>query len=475
MENMFCAICGDRVGTNSFTHDGKNYCVQCAPLHKETPPRNVHPTKVVGPDEPTGEFAPVSEPAPSHGVTKFYFCETCGKRITDKQILEGLGRDKKLKGIFCKTCAVGVTTQEFDAISEVELRKPVRKSGGNATLLNKIPSGDFKPPSGSATPMNKIPHGDSKPVRHGSKIGMSPVKRAESHPLPSAGHERSSNKAGFSPLIAAIAGVGTLIVLGTVFLIANRRPQVKANDERTVVKSNDVAKPNEIAKPPPLASPLPPETPTKIATPVADTPGMDPRVQAAFKGKILSYAANTKAITVAYDFSTLDQLQDFEITLRHEYNSVKWIKGGIQIANGDPFGDHLISNRFSSRNLSIDVAYKDLKGTLAVAFAITTSPDSPTKVFVTNEAAVRKIDINTTVLLTKPTSRPATGRFQAICADRHLSAKTNGNDIIEYDLKADNDQHCCAIGAFHDTSYTLTGVQIAGTLDPKWLEKLSQK
>ena len=32
------------------------------------------------------------------------------KRITDEQILEGLGRDKKLKGVYCKDCAVGVMT-----------------------------------------------------------------------------------------------------------------------------------------------------------------------------------------------------------------------------------------------------------------------------------------------------------------------------------------------------------------------------
>ena len=43
---------------------------------------------------------------------KFYFCEGCGKRITDMDIGAGEGKDKKLKGVYCKTCAVGVMTME---------------------------------------------------------------------------------------------------------------------------------------------------------------------------------------------------------------------------------------------------------------------------------------------------------------------------------------------------------------------------
>ncbi len=37
---------------------------------------------------------------------KFYFCETCGKRITENEIEEGFGKDKKLKGIYCMSCVV---------------------------------------------------------------------------------------------------------------------------------------------------------------------------------------------------------------------------------------------------------------------------------------------------------------------------------------------------------------------------------
>src|SRR5471032_2804968 len=46
----------------------------------------------------------------------FYFCETCGKRVTDIDLHGGKGRDKKLKGVYCSSCAVGVMTVELDAI-----------------------------------------------------------------------------------------------------------------------------------------------------------------------------------------------------------------------------------------------------------------------------------------------------------------------------------------------------------------------
>ena len=54
---------------------------------------------------------------------KFWFCEGCGRRITEAQIAAGHGRDKKLKGVYCGTCAVGVTTMESLPLTDDEARK----------------------------------------------------------------------------------------------------------------------------------------------------------------------------------------------------------------------------------------------------------------------------------------------------------------------------------------------------------------
>jgi tetratricopeptide (TPR) repeat protein len=61
---------------------------------------------------------------------KFYFCETCGRRITDEDLDKGEGRNKQLKGVFCKGCAAGVMTLEFDALSLNSLKK--NEQPGNA-------------------------------------------------------------------------------------------------------------------------------------------------------------------------------------------------------------------------------------------------------------------------------------------------------------------------------------------------------
>ena len=53
---------------------------------------------------------------------KFYFCEKCGKRITEIDIEQGAGKDKALNGVFCSDCSVGVMTMELPAITEKDLQ-----------------------------------------------------------------------------------------------------------------------------------------------------------------------------------------------------------------------------------------------------------------------------------------------------------------------------------------------------------------
>ncbi len=54
---------------------------------------------------------------------KFYFCEGCGQRITEHDLAAGEGRDKKLKGVYCSNCAVGVMTMETLPLTDEEARK----------------------------------------------------------------------------------------------------------------------------------------------------------------------------------------------------------------------------------------------------------------------------------------------------------------------------------------------------------------
>ena len=102
MEVVYCDNCGSKITEDVvYGDDGHVYCYKCAPLFKF---KNIGLQKIQPPCQvlhAVGENSRVRSTGAEQSVTKFYFCETCGKRITDQQILEGLGRNKKLKGVYC--------------------------------------------------------------------------------------------------------------------------------------------------------------------------------------------------------------------------------------------------------------------------------------------------------------------------------------------------------------------------------------
>jgi hypothetical protein len=105
----------------------KIYCQKCALLFEHTTSALL---EVATPAEEHEQATLTGVPNmldPKKGDIKFYFCETCGKRITDRQIEQGLGRDKKLKGVYCRDCAVGVNTVEMLAINEETLKQKVNE------------------------------------------------------------------------------------------------------------------------------------------------------------------------------------------------------------------------------------------------------------------------------------------------------------------------------------------------------------
>ena len=53
----------------------------------------------------------------------FWFCETCGKRLTDQDLEAGKARDKKLKGVYCADCATGISTQEMAIVTDAQIQQ----------------------------------------------------------------------------------------------------------------------------------------------------------------------------------------------------------------------------------------------------------------------------------------------------------------------------------------------------------------
>lgn len=66
---------------------------------------------------------------------RFYFCESCGKRLTGTDLERGGARDKQVKGVYCQECGKNVTTLSFDSYNEQQALDFVRQM-----LLEKDPN-----------------------------------------------------------------------------------------------------------------------------------------------------------------------------------------------------------------------------------------------------------------------------------------------------------------------------------------------
>jgi DNA-directed RNA polymerase subunit RPC12/RpoP len=172
VEIAYCQNCNNMIGpresAGAQSPDGKILCNTCAaskasPAQKtqrasgaiarpvtgqnhrppsgsnSRPPSSPNPVarKTTGslPTQSSGGDAPLIQ----SGAMKFYFCETCGKRVTDLDIQKGAGRDKKLKGVYCQSCAVGVTTMvDMPIIGDAPSDGRPPKSGGFAVRNRKM-------------------------------------------------------------------------------------------------------------------------------------------------------------------------------------------------------------------------------------------------------------------------------------------------------------------------------------------------
>lgn len=77
---------------------------------------------------------------------KFYFCETCGKRLTERDIEDGAARNKKLKGVYCSNCAIGVSTLDSIPLTDNDARELVRQEGASkAASSGNRPSAPRRP------------------------------------------------------------------------------------------------------------------------------------------------------------------------------------------------------------------------------------------------------------------------------------------------------------------------------------------
>jgi hypothetical protein len=197
----------------------------------------------------------------------FYFCEKCNKRITEAELEGGLASDKKAKGIFCRSCSVGVKTTEFAAITDEQIKHASE---------TKVPVADTRRPS--AVAIAAAPRSPSSAERHSSiKVASAPRGKVQSD---------GPNKL----TVAAIAGSVGLVTVMIFFLAGSDKPRERKSEpapapnlmavhEKTEhalppqTKSADLQKDsNTLPQRPETAPPIAPERVDPAPPPVAAKP-----------------------------------------------------------------------------------------------------------------------------------------------------------------------------------------------------------
>jgi Leucine-rich repeat (LRR) protein len=176
----------------------------------------------------------------------FYFCESCGKRVTDKELgVGGAARNIARGETLCPDCTSNTTTMETEAIRHL-------------------------PPS---PPSPDVPKKLSDPVRiaptkrsPGSQRGMMPAAPQKSHPRPHTTPQR--------PMwVNALIAVGLVFAGGAVVYIF-KPAETRTSASKPPTQENKVATARPTPQPPP--TPLShPATTSPLETKPADAPKLD--------------------------------------------------------------------------------------------------------------------------------------------------------------------------------------------------------
>ena len=178
----------------------------------------------------------------------FYFCETCGKRVTEIDIERGAARDKKLKGVYCQSCAVGIHTMDMAAI--------------NLDLLDK--KSDAPEAPSPVAPAIEVPKGPKIPKAPSVEVVVSkPITRKHTEKIraqdtPREPHRRSADHGKNKQVLIAAAVVFVLGGTALAFMWALSKPTSSAQlDTKPGVSNPLPAPPAPVVKSPEVSSPPP--------------------------------------------------------------------------------------------------------------------------------------------------------------------------------------------------------------------------
>ncbi len=185
---------------------------------------------------------------------KFYFCEGCGKRVTDQDLAAGTARDKKLRGVYCKQCGESVLTMERLPLSDDAAREILKEESKSQ------PGPGNRPLRNSRT--------TRVGSRHQSSASALPTPTASGRGGPAHPDTQHQNN---TFTVAAAAGAFILVIITGVFLMSSGKritPHAKKQSRKNepvsqaTEKSSSPTNPDSSEKNAPQTSKLRNQKPT---------------------------------------------------------------------------------------------------------------------------------------------------------------------------------------------------------------------
>jgi hypothetical protein len=212
---------------------------------------------------------------------------------------------------------------------------------------------------------------------------------------------------------------------------------------------------------------------------------LDPRVRGLFKGRVVNFDAKALTITLAYDFSVKEQLDDFTNVVwapPGDHTGLTWKKGQLStFCKGT--SDRLCTlPQFLSSSVNVQIKYSSLRSSVGKRVFFTVglySPNAPAQSGrVYCNAENNKVTLLSDGAELKASSEcmlePNEGTFELFSneKDKAVLVKLNGREAIKHALVIRPEHSGICIGGGWDSGVTLCFLQVSGRLSPEWLKKM---
>ncbi len=144
---------------------------------------------------------------------KFWFCEKCGKRLTEADFDSGQAADKQAKGVYCKSCSIGIVTTQIEAI-----QGPTAKSSGTGmkAVVKDSKRNQLDPAHATTPSMPVLPVATGAGSNRSSRMLLIPQK-----PSSDRKPETAPPRPQSMPLLPMIAGGIAALVISAIILLSS--------------------------------------------------------------------------------------------------------------------------------------------------------------------------------------------------------------------------------------------------------------